>query len=84
MKMTRMKKFLNRGKFLEIVAYFKRYLMLFYRTLRFTESKLERLERRTALSLRPICLSYTDPHSPLNYNGDSDGEHGIVFLEITR
>lgn len=46
------------------------------RHLRHTKSHLSRIERRTALSLRPISSkSYADPHSPMNCNSeDSDVE----------
>lgn len=53
-----------------------------------TKSALARIERRTALSLRPISTkSYVDPHSPLAFNSDSDGEKDgkevKVFLKHT-
>nr|XP_023012859.1 ATPase family AAA domain-containing protein 2-like [Leptinotarsa decemlineata] len=36
--------------------------------------RMNRIQRRTALSLRPISQkSYADPHSPLHFNSDSDG-----------
>ncbi|XP_023313118.1 ATPase family AAA domain-containing protein 2 isoform X1 [Anoplophora glabripennis] len=39
--------------------------------------KMNRIQRRTALSLRPISQKcYTDPHSPLHFNSDSD-EGGV-------
>lgn len=39
-----------------------------------TRSMLTRIERRTALSLRPIsCKSYADPHSP-HFNTESEDD----------
>lgn len=36
--------------------------------------RMNRIQRRTALSLRPISQkSYADPHSPLHFNSDSEG-----------
>lgn len=53
------------------------------RHMRTTKSALARIERRTALSLRPISLkSYADPHSPLAFNSDSDGEKDGKDLKI--
>ncbi|XP_018330905.1 ATPase family AAA domain-containing protein 2 [Agrilus planipennis] len=47
--------------------------------LRHTKTTLGRMERRTALSLRPITVkSYADPHSPITYNSEeSDLDLGV-------
>lgn len=46
-----------------------------------TKSTLARIERRTALSLRPLSYkSYADPHSPLLNSEIEDDKYGMSFL----
>lgn len=49
-------------------------------SLRHSRRTLSQLEKRTALSLRPIRIkSYADPHSPLTYNSDdSEADKDVV------
>ncbi|KAF5307164.1 hypothetical protein FQR65_LT00680 [Abscondita terminalis] len=48
------------------------------RHLRHARSTLTQLEKRTALSLRPLrSKCYADPHSPLPYNSDDSGQDKV-------
>lgn len=41
------------------------------------------MQRRTALSLRPISQKcYADPRSPMHFNSDSDGKK-LIFSTLT-
>lgn len=48
-----------------------------------TKSTLARIERRTALSLRPLSYkSYADPHSPHLNSETEDDKYGMLETEL--